>query len=135
VSLVKSKVYSTPFTASYSKSVLGYNETELTGTILFARNASGSSSIEPYATILDGLSSDNHRITFINRILNIIPVPIPSSGSAAPLIIMTSTANPQVVGMLTFKGFNAFIPVSIVSILVVGIIMLVLSIMRKRHES
>ncbi len=127
--------YDVSFIVSYSKSILGYNETDLTDTILFARNASGSSSIEPYAAILGGLSSDNYRITFINGILNIIPVPIPDSGSAAPLIVMTSTASPQVVGMLTFKEFNPFIPVSIVSVLVIGIIMLVLSIIRKRHES
>ncbi len=131
----KSKVSGAPLTASYSNSVLGYNETELTGTILFAYNTSGSSSIGPYATIPDGLSSDNYRITFINGILNIIPVPIPSIEPAAPLIIITSTTSLQAIGMVTFKGLNSFIPVSGASALIVGIIVLVLSIIRKRPES
>ncbi len=131
----KSKVSGAPLTASYSNSVLGYNETELTGTILFAYNASGSSSIGPYATIPDGLSSDNYRITFINGILNIIPVPIPSIEPAAPLIIITSATSLQAIGMVTFKGLNSFIPVSGASALIVGIIVLVLSIIRKRPES
>jgi len=48
---------------------------------------------------------------------------------------MTGTGSSQVIGMLTFKGLNPFIPVSSLSALVAGIIMLILSIMRKRPES